>query len=120
MAALALLASCKSGPTTIPEGLSANEIFQRAQDASDRGNYTLAIRYYSLVPTSFPDDVIHMTWASYEIAFLYHKMGRNDVALSLFNDLLDKYAKEGETLPAAPRILATKLKARLEALLKKK
>ncbi|MGO9308810.1 MAG: hypothetical protein ACLQDL_07295 [Spirochaetia bacterium] len=119
-AALLLLVSCKSGPTTIPPGLSAAEIFQRAQDASDRGDYLLGIRYYSLIPTSFPDDVVHMTWSSYEIAFLYHKMGKNDKALSLFNDLLDTYAKEGDTLPPAPKILATKLKARLEALLKKK
>src|SRR5271169_3066950 len=113
-AALLLLVSCKSAPPTIPPGLSAAEIFQRAQDASDRGNYLLGIRYYSLIPTSFPDDIVHMTWASYEIAFLYHKIGKNDTALSLFNDLLDKYAKEGDTLPPAPRILATKLKARLE------
>jgi hypothetical protein len=56
-----------------------------------------------------------MTWASYEIAVLYHKMGRNDTALSLINALLDRYAKEGDTLPAAPRVLAVKLKARLEA-----
>ena len=43
-----------------------------------------------------------------------------DMALSLINDLLDKYAKEGDALPPAPRVLATKLKARLEAMLQKK
>jgi len=119
-AVLVLLASCASGPTTIPPGLSAAEIFQRAQDASDRGAYPLGIRYYSLMQTSYPDDVNHLTWASYEIAFLYHKMGKNDTALSLINDLLDKYAKEGDALPPAPRVLATKLKPRLEEILQKK
>jgi outer membrane protein assembly factor BamD (BamD/ComL family) len=119
-AVLVLLASCASGPTTIPPGLSAAEIFQRAQDASDRGAYPLGIRYYSLMLTSYPDDVNHLTWASYEIAFLYHKMGKNDTALSLINDLLDKYAKEGDALPPAPRVLATKLKPRLEEILQKK
>lgn len=119
-AMLVLLASCSSGPTTIPPGLSAAEIFQRAQDASDRGDYPLGIRYYSLMQTSYPDDVNHLTWASYEIAFLYHKMGKNDMALSLINDLLDKYAKEGDALPPAPRVLASKLKPRLEEILKKK
>jgi len=114
-AALVLLASCASGPTTIPPGLSAAEIFQRAQDASDRGNYLLGIRYYSLIQTSYPDDIGHLTWAEYEIAVLYHKMGKNDTALSLINALLDRYGKEGDTLPAAPRVLAVKLKARLEA-----
>jgi len=119
-AALALLAACASGPVTIPSGLSAAEIFQRAQDASDRGDYLLAMRYYSLIQTSYPDDINHRTWASYEIAFLYHKMGKNEMALSLLNELLDRYAKEGDKLPPAPDILATKLKTRLEEMLQKK
>jgi hypothetical protein len=46
-------------------------------------------------------------------------MGKNDVALSLINDLLDKYTKEGDALPPAPRVLALKLKTRLEETLPK-
>jgi outer membrane protein assembly factor BamD (BamD/ComL family) len=119
-AACAALASCASGPTTIPPGLSAAEMFQRAQDASDKGNYTLGIRYYSLIQVSFPDDVNHMTWAEYEIAFLHHKMGKDDLALSLIKELLARYDSDGDKLPPAPHILATKLKARLEESLQKK
>jgi outer membrane protein assembly factor BamD (BamD/ComL family) len=113
-AATAFLASCSSGPAVIPPGLSAAEIFQRAQDATDRGDYPLGIRYYSVVETTYPEDINHLTWASYEIAVSYHKMGRNELALSLVNDLLDKYAKDAAALPPAPRVLALKLKARLE------
>ena len=119
-AALLFLGSCASGPVVIPPGLSAAEIFQRAQDASDRGDYTLAIRYYDIVPTSFPDDISHVTWASYEIAFLYHKMGKPAQALTLINQLLDRYDKEGDKLPPAPRVLAAKLKIRLQDALQKK
>lgn len=119
-AALLFLGSCASGPAVIPPGLSAAEIFQRAQDASDRGDYTLAIRYYDIVPTSFPEDINHVTWASYEIAFLYHKMGKPAQALTLINQLLDRYDKEGDKLPPAPRVLAAKLKVRLQDVLKKK
>ena len=119
-AALVFLGACASGPVSIPSGLSAAEIFQRAQDASDRGDYPLGIRYYSLIPTSYPDDIVHMTWSSYEIAFLHHKMGKNELALSLLNELLARYDTEGDKLPPAPRILATKLKARLEESLQKK
>jgi outer membrane protein assembly factor BamD (BamD/ComL family) len=119
-AALAFLGACASGPVVIPSGLSAAEIFQRAQDASDRGDYPLGIRYYSLIPTSYPDDFNHMTWSSYEIAFLYHKMHKNDMALSLINELLARYDTEGDKLPPGPRILATKLKTRLEESLKTK
>lgn len=113
LAAVAL-ASCASQPPVIPDGLTAAEIFQRAQDAVGKGNYHLAITYYTLVPKNFPDDKDHGTWASYEIAFLYHKIGKNDIALTLLQQLLDQYATAGDTLPPAPRILAQDLKLRLE------
>jgi outer membrane protein assembly factor BamD (BamD/ComL family) len=119
-AALVFLGGCASGPVVIPPGLSAAEIFQRAQDASDRGDYALGLRYYSLIPESYPDDVNHVTWSSYEIAFLHHKMGKDDLALSLINELLARYDSEGDKLPPAPHLLATKLKARLEESLQKK
>jgi outer membrane protein assembly factor BamD (BamD/ComL family) len=119
-AALVFLGSCSSGPAVIPPDLSAAEIFQRAQDATDRGDYPLGLRYYAMVPTSYPDDIGHVTWASYEIAFLYHKMGKNAESLTLINELLGKYDKEGDKLPPAPHVLASKLKVRLEDALQKK
>jgi outer membrane protein assembly factor BamD (BamD/ComL family) len=115
-AAALLLWGCATTPSVIPDNLSITEIFQRAQDASDKSDYSLAVTYYSLTAKNYPDDAAHIAWASYEIAFLYHKMGKNDTALSLVNDLLDRYAKAGDTLPAAPRVLAEKLKTRLQAL----
>jgi outer membrane protein assembly factor BamD (BamD/ComL family) len=118
--ALFLLAGCASQPTTVPEGLSVGEIFQRAQDASDGGNYSTSILFYSQVEKSYPADIEHVIWAQYEIAFLYHKMGKNDTAISLLTALLDRYAKEGAALPPAPRALAQDLKTRLESALPKK
>jgi hypothetical protein len=41
-------------------------------------------------------------------------MGKDDRSLSLIDDLLATYAKQGDVLPPAPRVLASKLKARLE------
>ncbi len=115
LAVLALLSACATQQAVSADGLTAVEIFQRAQDAADRSEYALGISWYSLVPQTFPDDKEHVIWASYEIAFLYHKMGKNDLALSLINDVLAQYTKEGgNALPAAPRILGEKLKARLE------
>jgi outer membrane protein assembly factor BamD (BamD/ComL family) len=113
-AAAVLLSACASQSPVIPEGLSAAEIFQRAQDAAGKGDYQLGIRYYELVPKNYPDDREHNIWASYEIAFLYHKMGKNDVALNLLKDLLAQYATAGDTLPPGPKILAEKLQARLQ------
>jgi outer membrane protein assembly factor BamD (BamD/ComL family) len=114
LAAMGILAACSSGPAVISPDLTAAEIFQRAQDASDRGDYPLGIRYYSIIESSFPDDINHVTWASYEIAFLYHKMGKDDLSLTLITDLLYKYSKDNGSLPPAPHVLALKLKARLE------
>jgi outer membrane protein assembly factor BamD (BamD/ComL family) len=114
VAAIGLLAACASGPADIPPDLSAAEIFQRAQDATDKGDYPLGIRYYSMIESSHPEDISHVTWASYEIAFLYHKMGKDELALTLITDLLDKYSKDNGSLPPAPHVLALKLKARLE------
>ncbi|HEY9594391.1 MAG TPA: tetratricopeptide repeat protein [Spirochaetia bacterium] len=113
----ALLWACASGPVSLPDGLPAAEIFQRAQDASERGDYTTAITYYGEVEKRYPDDIDHAVWAQYEIAFLYHKSGKNDTALTLINELLDRYQREGSSLPPAPRVLAQNLKTRLEAML---
>jgi len=118
-AALALLAGCVTAPKEIPAGLSVSAIFQRAQEAVDTTDYALAVRYYSLVKDSYPEDVTHVVWASYEIAFLSHKMGKDAEALTLVNALLDAYAGKWETLPpdtAAPRLLAQNLKTHLESL----
>ncbi len=110
-----LVPGCASTPVpTDVSGLTPGEIFQKAQDAADRTEYAVALQYYKLFQEKFPDDTEHQVWAAYEIAFIYHKMGDNAKALELLNKLLDRYAK-GEKLPEAPRILAEKVKARIEA-----
>ena len=110
-----LLLACASQPESVPSGLSVAELFQRAQDAADKRDFAFAIDCYSLVQKDHPEDIAHGAWASYEIAFLYHKMGKDETALGLLQQLLDRYAKEGASLPFAPLVLAKNLKARLEA-----
>jgi len=119
-AAFVLLASCASQPRTLPDGLTAAEIFQRAQDAADHGDYALGITFYQECQKRYPDDKSHMVWASYEIAFLYHKMGKNDKAAVLIDALLTQYANQGDSVPPAPILLSQKLKDRLEASIPKK
>jgi outer membrane protein assembly factor BamD (BamD/ComL family) len=112
--AVLFVAACRSAPPVVTEGLSAAEIFQLAQDAAEKGNSVAAIRYYEAFKEKRPDDRERVAWASYEIAFLYHKLKKNDKALALLDELLAVYANEGDGLPAAPRILAEKLKSRIE------
>jgi outer membrane protein assembly factor BamD (BamD/ComL family) len=116
---LALFAAgCASAPvSSLSADLTPAEIFQRAQDASDKADYSTALQYYKLFQDKFPDDRERQAWASYEVAFIYHKMGDSKKALVMLDDLLARYAK-GEKLPEAPRILAEKVKARIEADLK--
>jgi outer membrane protein assembly factor BamD (BamD/ComL family) len=113
--AFMLLATCATHSRTLPDGLTAAEIFQRAQDAADRGDYALGIAFYQACQERYPDDKGHMVWASYEIAFLYHKMGKNDKAATLVDALLTQYANQGDSVPPAPILLSQKLKDRLAA-----
>ena len=120
LSALALMWSCASQSRTLAEGLTAGEIFQRAQDAADRGDYSLGITFYTQCQQRYPDDKAHTVWAAYEIAFLYHKMGKNNTATTLINALLAEYSNQGDSVPPAPLLLSQKLKERLEASIPKK
>jgi len=110
------LAGCRSEPKVIPPDLSAAESFQRAQDAADNGNYSLAIRYYKTFRDNNPGSADRDAWALYEIAFNYHKMGKNAVAMGYLDQLLAQYQNDTGTLPPAPRILGQDLKERLSPL----
>ncbi|MCD6120740.1 MAG: tetratricopeptide repeat protein [Spirochaetales bacterium] len=109
-----VLISCQTTVNDIPPNLSPAEFFQKAQDASENGNYTLSMEYYRTFQKRFPDNFEKNLWASYEIAFLYHKMGKDKTAIKLFNELLNKYATQGEKdWPEAPKILAQKVRDEL-------
>jgi tetratricopeptide (TPR) repeat protein len=110
------VAGCQTEPKVIPTDLSAAESFQRAQDAADNGNYSLAIRYYRTFRENNPTNADRDIWALYEIAFNYHKMGKNATAMTFLDQLLQQYQNNTGTLPPAPRILAQDLKDRLSPL----
>lgn len=109
-----ILFSCQTTVKEIPANLSPAELFQKAQDASENDNYTLAMEYYKTFQKRYPDNLEKNLWASYEIAFLYHKMGKNETAIKLFNELINKYATQGKKdWPQAPKILAQKVRDEL-------
>ena len=114
--ALGLLAlwGCATVPETIEEGLSPAEFFQRAQEASDGGWYETAQKYYTVFLERYPEETERVLWAKYEIAFLYHKMGKDKLAVEGFDALLREYELGGPELPQGPRILAEKVKSRIE------
>jgi tetratricopeptide (TPR) repeat protein len=109
-----LLIACSSVPDEIEEGLTPMEYFQRAQEASDAGRYELSMAYYEKFQEQYPEELERNVWAEYEIALLYYKMGKNRIALERFDALLARYQAGEPDLPEGPRILAEKVKARIE------
>ena len=106
---------CSSVPEQIEEGLTPMEYFQQAQEASDAGRYELAMAYYEKFQQQYPEERDRNIWAEYEIALLYHKMGNDQLALDGLNALLAVYESgEEPDLPAGPKILAEKVKDRIE------
>ncbi|MBA7705881.1 Outer membrane protein assembly factor BamD [subsurface metagenome] len=119
--ALSLLASCSSFSKNFEQGLTPAEFFQRAQEASEKRNYKLALHYYQAFQAEYPTELDRNLWACYEIAFLYHKMGKEGTALELFEELIEQYASdESAAYPQGPLILAEKVKAGIEDRLQKK
>ena len=110
-----LLMFCSSIPDEIEEGLTPMEYFQRAQEASDAGRYELSMAYYEKFQEQYPEERDRNVWAEYEIALLYHKMDKDQIALERFEALLGRYESGEPDLPEGPRILAEKVKARIEA-----
>jgi tetratricopeptide (TPR) repeat protein len=114
LALVAVLWSCKStGPVDIT-GLSPAEVFQRAQNASDSGDYRRALAYYEKFLAQQDVAADRAAWARYEIALLYHKMGDDNTALAKFDELLALYEKDA-TLPEGPKVLAAEVKAAILA-----
>lgn len=117
LAVAALAASgCRSTVDPLSQELSPDQYLQRAIEASDKDNYRLAMRYYEAFQAKYPGDVERSLWASYEIAVLHHKLGNDDKAIELLDNVLARYEKPAEgsaALPPGPRVLAAKVKANI-------
>ena len=80
-----LFIGCQSTVDPVEENLNKKEYFQRAIEAVDGRNFKLALRYYEAFTDKFPDDRDGNLWATYEIAFLHHKLGDDDKAVEMFD-----------------------------------
>ena len=104
------LTSCASGPPKLPESLSPSELIQRAQEASDKGDYPSAIHIYKTAEERFGSDALVLATSEYEIAFMLYKQGKYAESQALFEKLLALYASPGaEALPPRFKILAEKI-----------
>lgn len=116
MAALAALlaAACAGAPKEIPAELSARELVQRAQEASDQYNYEAATAYYQALKERYGSDPSIGCAADYEISFILFKQKRYAEAKAGFESVVALYAGEGgAALPERYYILSRKLLDRI-------
>ncbi|MDR1858878.1 MAG: hypothetical protein LBQ69_05360 [Treponema sp.] len=110
LAAAALLSACATIRVNIPEELSPAEIIQRAQEASDRNRYNVALQYYEALLERNLTNIDLICTAEYEIAFVYYKQKKYDQAREGFNALLERYdTPDEELLPQQFKILARRV-----------
>jgi outer membrane protein assembly factor BamD (BamD/ComL family) len=108
--AASLFVACAGAPKTIPDDLSAREIVQKAQEATDAYNYAAAIAYYRALAERFGSDPLYSTTAAYEIAFIAYKEGKYSEAKANFESLLAQYSgPDAASLPQRYAILAKKV-----------
>ena len=110
LALVQCLLACATGAVNIPEDLSPAEIIQRAQEASDRNRYGIALQYYEALLERNSTNIDLVCAAEYEIAFIHYKQKKFQTAREKFNALLERYdAPNGEYLPPQFRVLALKV-----------
>jgi outer membrane protein assembly factor BamD (BamD/ComL family) len=93
-----LVSACLNGPQEISAGLSPAELIQRAQEASDKNRYPLALRYYETILERYAFNIDLVCTAEYEIAFIHYKQKKYETAKKKFNDLLARYNTPDEEL----------------------
>jgi outer membrane protein assembly factor BamD (BamD/ComL family) len=109
------IAACATSYVYIPADLSPSEIIQRAQEASDRNRYNVALQYYEALLERNPTNTDLVCTAEYQIAFIHYKQKKYPQARDLFDALLERYdAPGGEYLPPAYRILARKVLVQID------
>jgi outer membrane protein assembly factor BamD (BamD/ComL family) len=115
LAALMSFYACAGGPMNISEDLSPSELIQRAQEASDRNRYKVALQYYEALLDRNRYNIDLVCTAEYEIAFIYYKQKKYAMAKEGFNDLLERYNTPDESnLPPQFKLLALKVLERIE------
>jgi outer membrane protein assembly factor BamD (BamD/ComL family) len=119
--AACFLASCSHIPKSIPDDISAKELVQRAQEATDAYHYDAAIVYYRTLNERFGSDPLYKSTAEYEIAFIAYKQKNYSEAKAGLELLLKEYSSpEGASYPPRYAVLAKKVIEKIDEKLKEK
>lgn len=105
-----------SSQVVISSELSAPELIQRAQEASDRNRYKVSLQYYEAVLERYAFNPEYICEAEYEIAFIKYKQKDYTAAKTGLSALLKRYDnQDAEFLPQHFRILANIVLGKIDA-----
>jgi len=97
LAVLLLFCTCSS-TVFISDELSPAELIQRAQEASDRNRYKVALQYYEALLERNRGNIDLVITAEYEIAFIFYKQKKYDQARDGLNGVLKYYTTQDQEL----------------------
>ncbi|MCL2208571.1 MAG: hypothetical protein FWC19_00750 [Treponema sp.] len=110
-----IFSACKTADVVISDDLSPAELVQRAQEATDRNRYNVALQYYKALHDRNRNNIDLIITAEYEIAFIHYKQKNYQQARSEFNSLLEYYnSPDAELLPQQFKVLANIVLQRME------
>jgi outer membrane protein assembly factor BamD (BamD/ComL family) len=95
---LAFLFSACITTVNISEDLSPAELIQRAQEATDKNRYSIALQYYEALYDRYPGNIDLIITAEYEIAFIHYKQKKYNQAQNEFTSILKYYDSPDEEL----------------------
>ena len=94
------LSACASSKAAIPDSLTPAEFVQRAQEATDRNRYKIALNYYEALLIRFPKNTEMVCTAEYGIAHTKYKQKKYTEARERLEALLARYdTPDHELLP---------------------
>ena len=113
--ALVLLFSACASSANIGEDLSPAEIIQRAQEASDKNRYKLALQYYQVLNERNHSNIDLVITAEYEIAYIHYKQKKYQQAKAELTEVLEYYnTPDEELLPQHYKKLSKIVIARID------
>jgi outer membrane protein assembly factor BamD (BamD/ComL family) len=99
LSALITLFLCSCASTVkISDDLSPAELIQRAQEASDKNRYKIALQYYQALYDRNRSNLDLVITAEYEIAFIHYKQRKFQQAREEMNAILEYYNTPDEEL----------------------
>jgi outer membrane protein assembly factor BamD (BamD/ComL family) len=90
LTAVFLFSACAT-TVNISEDMSPAELIQRAQEASDRNRYNIALQYYEALRDRNNNNIDLIITAEYEIAFIHYKQKKYEQAREEFNAVIEYY-----------------------------